>query len=319
MTLDALTETGYITEAGAWRDWLLRAIAGRPEDLQIMYGVAGERRLPEQTLDWLPGYEGSRPVRIGNDAAGQLQLDVYGEVLDCFYRARKLGLPHYDYAWSIFSRLMDFIERSWDQPDEGLWEIRGPRRHFVHSKVMAWVAADRAVRMVEKLGHTGPVERWRAMRDRIHAEVCDKGFDPERGTFTQSYGSRELDAALLLIPIVGFLPPEDPRVIGTIDAIKRELTIDGFVLRYPTSESNDIDGLPGAEGVFLACSFWLAEALALIGRKDEAMELFQRLLALTNDVGLLAEEYDPVQARQLGNFPQAFTHINLIHTAQALS
>lgn len=319
MTLDALTESGYITEAGAWRDWLLRAIAGRPEDLQIMYGVAGERRLPEQTLGWLPGYEGSRPVRIGNDAAGQLQLDVYGEVLNCFYRAHKLGMPHYDYAWSIVCRLMDFIERSWDQPDEGLWEIRGPRQHFVHSKVMAWVAADRAVRMVEKLGYTGPVERWRAMRDRIHAEVCDKGFDPERGTFTQSYGSRGLDAALLLIPIVGFLPPDDPRVIGTIDAIKRELTTDGFVLRYPTSECNDIDGLPGAEGVFLACSFWLAEALALIGRKHEAMELFERLLALTNDVGLLAEEYDPVQARQLGNFPQAFTHINLIHTAQALS
>ncbi|GLY83100.1 glycoside hydrolase family 15 protein [Actinoallomurus iriomotensis] len=319
MTLDALTESGYITEAGAWRDWLLRAIAGRPEDLQIMYGVAGERRLPEQTLDWLPGYEGSRPVRIGNDAAGQLQLDVYGEVLNCFYRAHKLGMPPSDYAWSIVCRLMDFIDRSWDQPDEGLWEIRGPRRHFVHSKVMAWVAADRAVRMVGKLGHTGPVERWRAMRDRIHAEVCDKGFDPERGTFTQSYGSRELDAALLLIPIVGFLPPKDPRVTGTIDAIKRELTTDGFVLRYPTSESNDIDGLPGAEGVFLACSFWLAEALALAGRKHEAMELFERLLALTNDVGLLAEEYDPVQGRQLGNFPQAFTHINLIHTAQALS
>ncbi|MGI5224947.1 glycoside hydrolase family 15 protein [Actinoallomurus sp. CA-142502] len=319
MTLDALTESGYITEAGAWRDWLLRAIAGRPEDLQIMYGVAGERRLPEQTLDWLPGYEGSRPVRIGNDAAGQLQLDVYGEVLNCFYRAHKLGMPPSDYAWSIVCRLMDFIDRSWDQPDEGLWEIRGPRRHFVHSKVMAWVAADRAVRMVGKLGHTGPVERWRAMRDRIHAEVCDKGFDPERGTFTQSYGSRELDAALLLIPIVGFLPPKDPRVTGTIDAIKRELTTDGFVLRYPTSESNDIDGLPGTEGVFLACSFWLAEALALVGRKHEAMELFERLLALTNDVGLLAEEYDPVQRRQLGNFPQAFTHINLIHTAQALS
>jgi GH15 family glucan-1,4-alpha-glucosidase len=319
MTLDALTESGYITEAGAWRDWLLRAIAGRPEDLQIMYGVAGERRLPEQTLDWLPGYEGSRPVRIGNDAAGQLQLDVYGEVLNCFYRAHKLGMPPSDYAWSIVCRLMDFIDRSWDQPDEGLWEIRGPRRHFVHSKVMAWVAADRAVRMVGKLGHTGPVERWRAMRDRIHVEVCDKGFDPERGTFTQSYGSRELDAALLLIPIVGFLPPKDPRVTGTIDAIKRELTTDGFVLRYPTSERNDIDGLPGAEGVFLACSFWLAEALALVGRKHEAMELFERLLALTNDVGLLAEEYDPVQGRQLGNFPQAFTHINLIHTAQALS
>jgi GH15 family glucan-1,4-alpha-glucosidase len=319
MTLDALTESGYITEAGAWLDWLLRAVAGRPEDLQIMYGVAGERRLPEQTLDWLPGYEGSRPVRIGNSAAGQLQLDVYGEVLNCFYRARKLGMPPYDYAWSIVCRLMDFLERSWAQPDEGLWEIRGPRRHFVHSKVMAWVAADRQVRAIEELGHTGPLQRWRAMRDRIHAEVCDKGFDPERGTFTQSYGSRQLDAALLFIPIVGFLPPQDPRVIGTIDAIERELMTDGFVLRYPISESNDIDGLPGAEGAFLACSFWLAEALVLVGRKDDAMDQFERLVNLTNDVGLLAEEYDPVQARQLGNFPQAFTHIHLIRTAQALS
>ncbi|MFF3672337.1 glycoside hydrolase family 15 protein, partial [Microtetraspora malaysiensis] len=223
MTLDALTESGYITEADAWLDWLLRAIAGRPEDLQIMYGVAGERRLPEQTLDWLPGYEGSRPVRIGNGAASQLQLDVYGEVLSCFYRARKLGMPPHDYAWFTVCRLMDYLERNWAQPDAGLWEIRGPRRHFVHSKVMAWVAADRQVRVIEELGRTGPLKRWRATRDRIHAEVCDKGFDTERGTFTQSYGSRELDAALLLIPIVGFLPPEDPRVIGTIDAIEREL------------------------------------------------------------------------------------------------
>ncbi len=318
MTLDALTESGYVTEAGAWLDWLLRAIAGRPEDLQIMYGVAGERRLPEQTLDWLPGYEGSRPVRIGNGAAGQLQLDVYGEVLNCFYRARKLGMPPHDYAWTIVCRLMDFLEHSWSQPDEGLWEVRGPRRHFVHSKVMAWVAADRQVRAIEELGHTGPLRRWRAMRNRIHAEVCDRGFDRERGTFTQSYGSRELDAALLLIPIVGFLPPEDPRVTGTIDAIERELMTDCFVLRYPISESNDIDGLPGAEGAFLACSFWLAEALNLVGRKDEAMVLFERLLALPNDVGLLAEEYDPVQGRHLGNFPQAFTHLHLIHTALAL-
>jgi GH15 family glucan-1,4-alpha-glucosidase len=319
MTLDALTDSGYIGEAGAWRDWLLRAVAGRPEDLQVMYGVAGERRLPELTLDWLSGYEDSTPVRIGNGAADQLQLDVYGEVVNCLYQARKKGLPPDDHAWSIVRRLMDFLERSWDQPDEGLWEVRGPRRHFVHSKVMAWVAADRVVRVVEELGRTGPVERWRAMRDRIHAEVCDKGFDTERGTFTQSYGSRELDAALLLIPIVGFLPPEDPRVVGTIDAIERELMTNGFVLRYPIAESNDVDGLPGAEGAFLACSFWLAEALALIGRKDEALELFERLLALCNDVGLLAEEYDPVEGRQLGNFPQAFTHIHLIRTAQALN
>ncbi|GAA4573078.1 glycoside hydrolase family 15 protein [Planotetraspora kaengkrachanensis] len=319
MTLDALTDAGYIGEAGAWRDWLLRAVAGRPEDLQVMYGVAGERRLPELTLGWLRGYEDSRPVRIGNGAADQLQLDVYGEVVNCLYQARKKGLPPDDHAWSIVRKLLDFLERSWDQPDEGLWEVRGPRRHFVHSKVMAWVAADRMVRIVEELGRTGPVDRWRAMRDRIHAEVCEKGFDPERGTFTQSYGSRELDAALLLIPIVGFLPPEDPRVTGTIEAIERELMPDGFVLRYPIADSNHVDGLPGAEGAFLACSFWLAEALALVGRKDEARELFERLLALCNDVGLLAEEYDPVERRQLGNFPQAFTHIHLVRTAQALS
>jgi GH15 family glucan-1,4-alpha-glucosidase len=319
LMLDVLTDSGYIEEAGAWRDWLLRAIAGRPEDLQVMYGVAGERRLPEQALDWLAGYEGSRPVRIGNAAVTQLQLDVYGEVLSCLYRSRKNGLPPHDYAWSIVCSLMDYLERSWNQPDEGLWEVRGPRRHFVHSKVMAWVAADRMVRVVEELGRTGPVERWRAMRDRIHAQVCERAFDPQRGTFTQAYGSRELDAALLLIPIRGFLPPEDPRVIGTIDAIKRELMTNGFLVRYPISESNDVDGLPGAEGTFLACSFWLAEAQALLGRRDEAMELFERLLALTNDVGLLAEEYDPVQGRQLGNFPQAFTHIKLIRTAQALS
>ncbi|MEZ0071137.1 glycoside hydrolase family 15 protein [Planotetraspora sp. GP83] len=319
MTLDALTLSGYVEEAGAWRSWLLRAIAGRPEDLQVMYGVAGERRLPELTLDWLPGYESSRPVRIGNAAAGQLQLDVYGEVISCLYQARKQGMPPDDHAWAMVRRLMEFLESNWDKPDEGLWEVRGPRRHFVHSKVMAWVAADRVVRVVEELGRTGPVDRWLALRDRIHAEVCEKGFDPERGTFTQSYGSRELDAALLLIPIVGFLPPEDPRVIGTIEAIERELMTDGFVLRYPVAEDNDVDGLPGGEGAFLACSFWLAEARALVGRKAEALELYERLLAVANDVGLLAEEYDPRHGRQLGNFPQAFSHIHLVRTALALS
>nr|WP_273377642.1 glycoside hydrolase family 15 protein [Actinopolymorpha pittospori] len=319
LMLDVLTDSGYIEEAGAWRDWLLRAIAGRPEDLQVMYGVAGERRLPEQPLDWLAGYEGSRPVRTGNGAVSQLQLDVYGEVLSCLYRSRKKGVPPHDYAWSIVCSLMDYLERSWNQPDEGLWEVRGPRRHFVHSKVMAWAAADRMVRAVQELGRSGPVHRWRTMRDRIHAQVCDKGFDSQRGTFTQSYGSRELDASLLLIPILGFLPPEDPRVVGTIDAIKSELMTNGLVVRYPISDSTDVDGLPGAEGAFLACSFWLAEAQALLGRKDEATELFERLLSLTNDVGLLAEEYDPIQGRQLGNFPQAFTHIKLIRTAQALS
>ncbi|PZG21498.1 glycoside hydrolase family 15 protein [Nonomuraea aridisoli] len=320
MTLDALSRAGYVGEAATWLEWLLRAIAGRPEDLQVMYGVAGERRLPEQTLNWLSGYEDSRPVRIGNDAVSQLQLDVYGQVLRCMYQARKHGMPAPDaYAWATVSKLMDFLERGWDQPDEGLWEVRGRRRHFVHSKVMVWAAADSVVRAVEEFGRPGPVERWRSLRERIHAEVCEKGFDAERGTFTQSYGSRELDAALLIIPIVGFLPPDDPRVAGTVEAIQRELTADGLLLRYPTSGHNDIDGLPGAEGVFLAGSFWLAEVLALLGRKDEATELFERLLGLTNDVGLLAEEYDPVMERQLGNFPQAFTHVHLIHTAQALS
>ncbi|NJP25142.1 glycoside hydrolase family 15 protein [Microbispora sp. CL1-1] len=319
MTLDALTGAGYVEEAAAWRSWLLRAIAGRPEDVQVLYGVAGERRLPEMTLDWLSGYENSTPVRIGNGAATQLQLDIYGEVVDALYQARKQGMPPDNHAWALVTKVMEFFEHNWDQPDEGLWEVRGPRRHFVHSKVMAWVAADRMVRVIEELGRRGDVERWRAMRDRIHAEVCDKGYDPERNTFTQSYGSRELDAALLQIPIVGFLPPDDPRVIGTVEAIERELMTDGFVLRYPLAEDNPVDGLPGGEGAFLACSFWLAEARAMIGRHDDAVELFQRLIALTNDVGLLAEEYDPKTGRQLGNFPQAFSHIHLIRTARALT
>ncbi|MGI5487444.1 glycoside hydrolase family 15 protein [Microtetraspora malaysiensis] len=319
MTLDALVGTGYLDEARAWREWLLRAIAGRAEDLQIMYGVAGERRLPEMTLDWLGGYEESRPVRIGNGAASQLQLDVYGEVVNSLYVARRGGLPPNGHAWSLVRKLMDFLESGWEKPDEGLWEVRGPRRHFVHSKVMAWVAADRAVRLVRELERTGPIERWTALRDRIHAEVCHKGYDSERGTFTQSYGSRELDAALLMIPIVGFLPPQDPRVHSTIEAIERELMADGFVLRYPTAEDNPVDGLPGGEGAFLACSFWLAEARAMVGRRREAVELFERLLSLRNDVGLLAEEYDPRRGRLAGNFPQAFSHVPLIHTAQALS
>ncbi|WP_432873307.1 glycoside hydrolase family 15 protein [Microbispora rosea] len=318
MALDALLRCGYIEEADAWRVWLLRAIAGRPEDHQIMYGVAGERRLPEMTLDWLPGYEGSRPVRIGNGAAGQFQLDVYGQVVNALYRARKQGMAPDDYTWSLLLKGAVFLEHNWDRPDEGLWEVRGPRRHFVHSKVMAWLAFDRLTRAAE-LGRTGPFDRWAALRDHIHAEVCDKGYDPVRNTFTQSYGSRELDAALLQIPIVGFLPPDDPRVIGTVEAIERELMTDGFVLRYPLAEDNPVDGLPGGEGAFLACSFWLAEARAMIGRHNDAVELFQHLIALTNDVGLLAEEYDPTTDRQLGNFPQAFSHIHLIRTALALS
>ncbi|WP_182900845.1 glycoside hydrolase family 15 protein [Microbispora sp. H10830] len=318
MTLDALLRAGYVEEADAWQTWLLRAIAGRPEDMQVLYGVAGERRVPEMTLKWLCGYEGSRPVRIGNDATDQLQLDIYGEVVDTLYHARKQGITPDGRAWAMVTEIMEFFESHWTQPDEGLWEVRGSRRHFVYSKVMAWVAADRMVRIIEELGQHGEVERWRALRDRIHAEVCDKGYDPERNTFTQSYGSRELDAALLQIPILGFLPPDDPRVIGTVEAVERELMVDGLVLRYPVAEQNPIDNLQGGEGAFLACSFWLAEARALIGRHDDAVELFEHLIGLSNDVGLLAEEYDTRSGRQVGNFPQAFTHIHLIRTALAL-
>jgi len=319
MTLEALIRSGFLDEAKAWREWLLRAIAGRPQDLQIMYGVAGERRLPEMEISWLPGYEGSRPVRIGNGAVDQLQLDVYGEVMNCLYLARSSGLSADDRAWAMQRRLLEWLESHWDEPDEGLWEVRGPRRHFVHSKIMTWVALDRGVRQVERFGRSGPAARWRELRDRVHAEICAKGYDPARNTFTQSYGSRELDAALLLIPQTGFLPPDDPRVIGTVEAIERELMVDGFVLRYPIAESNAVDGLPGGEGAFLACSFWLAEARALLGRRREALELFERLLDLRNDVGLLAEEYDPRHGRLVGNFPQAFSHVPLIHAAQALS
>ncbi|MEV5410628.1 glycoside hydrolase family 15 protein [Thermopolyspora sp. NPDC052614] len=319
MTLEALIRSGFLEEAKSWREWLLRAIAGRPQDLQIMYGVAGERRLPELELSWLPGYEDSSPVRIGNGAVDQLQLDVYGEVMNCLYLARDNGLSADDRAWAIQRELLDFLESNWDRPDEGLWEVRGPRRHFVHSKLMAWVALDRGVRQVERFGRNGPAARWSELRDRVHAEICAKGYDPARNTFTQSYGSRELDAALLLIPQTGFLPPDDPRVIGTVDAIERELMTDGFVLRYPMADDNSVDGLPGGEGAFLACSFWLAEARALIGRRQEAIDLFEHLLALRNDVGLLAEEYDPRHGRLVGNFPQAFSHVPLIHTAHALA
>ncbi|MFI0422655.1 glycoside hydrolase family 15 protein [Spongiactinospora sp. 9N601] len=319
MTLEALIGAGYLNEARDWRAWLLRAIAGRAQDLQIMYGVAGERRLPEMEVGWLPGYEESRPVRIGNAAVEQLQLDVYGEVLNALHMSRTSGLAPDDRAWAIQRELLDYLETHWDEPDEGLWEVRGPRRHFVHSKVMCWVAFDRAISQVERFGRSGPVERWKTLRDRIHAEVCEKGFDPGRGTFTQSYGSRELDAALLMIPMVGFLPPDDPRVHGTIAAIERELSADGFVLRYPTAEDNAVDGLPGDEGAFLACSFWLAEAMAMTGRREDAERLFERLLGLRNDVGLLAEEFDPRLGRMVGNFPQAFSHVPLIHTARALA
>ncbi|MEV4948839.1 glycoside hydrolase family 15 protein [Streptomyces sp. NPDC053755] len=319
LTLGVLLSAGYVDEAAAWRDWLLRAVAGDPADLQIMYGPAGERRLPEMTLPWLRGHADSAPVRIGNAAVEQFQLDVYGEVMDSLHRAREAGIPPQRHAWNLQLSLLGFLESTWREPDEGLWEVRGPRRHFVHSKVMAWVGADRAVRALEADPTLpGDVTRWRTMRDAIHAEVCEKGYDPVRNTFTQSYGSRELDAATLLIPQVGFLPPDDPRVVGTVDAVRKELTQGGLLLRYNT-EGVSVDGLPGQEGTFLACSFWLADALWLIGRRDEARELFERLLELCNDVGLLAEEYDPVARRQLGNFPQAFSHVGLVGTAFALS
>ena len=318
-TLQALLAAGYEGEAVAWRDWLLRAVAGDPAQLQIMYGVAGERRLPELELDWLPGYEGSRPVRIGNGAAGQRQLDVYGEVVDAMHQARLAGVPPSGDAWEVQRALLDWLESGWREPDYGLWEIRGAPRHFVHSKVLCWVAFDRAVRDAERLGLEGPVARWRTQRDEVHREVCERGWDAERRTFTQSYGSTELDASLLMIPAVGFLPPGDERVTGTIDAVRRELTSDGFVARYPTQEGVSVDGLPGREGAFLACSFWLADALALNGRTEEAVDLFERLAGLANDVGLLAEEYDPVDGRMLGNFPQAFSHVGLVNTALNLT
>ncbi|MFD6989501.1 glycoside hydrolase family 15 protein [Streptomyces sp. NPDC059943] len=319
LVLNALLSAGYVDEAEAWRDWLLRAVAGDPSDLQIMYGVGGERRLPETELPWLDGYAGARPVRVGNEAVQQLQLDVYGEVIDSLHVARGVGLTGRPHAWDLQLALLGFLESKWREPDEGLWEVRGPRQHFTHSKVMAWVAADRAVKTLEAdPSLRGDVNRWRTMRDEVHRDVCEKGFDPVRNTFTQAYGSRELDAATLLIPRFGFLPPDDPRVVGTVDAVRAELGQEGLVRRYST-EGTSVDGLPGSEGTFLVCSFWLADALLMTGRRKEATELYERLLALRNDVGLLAEEYDAALGRQLGNFPQAFSHIGLVGTALALA
>ncbi|HYD39208.1 MAG TPA: glycoside hydrolase family 15 protein [Anaeromyxobacter sp.] len=313
--LYALLVGGFRDEAAAWREWLVRTVAGDPAQLQIMYGVAGERRLTELTLPWLPGYEGSAPVRVGNGAVHQLQLDVYGEVLDALHQARRKGLEYDPNAWRVQQAILHHLEGAWRQPDEGIWEVRGPRQHFTHSKVMTWVAFDRAVKAVERFGRDGPpggVDRWRALRDEIHADVCRRAWNPEVGAFTQAYGSRRLDAALLLLPVVGFLPHRDPRIEGTVRAIERELVRDGLVLRYV---DDGADGLPPGEGVFLLCSFWLADHLALSGRVDEARALFERLLALRNDVGLLAEEYDPAAGRLLGNFPQAFSHIGVVNTA----
>jgi GH15 family glucan-1,4-alpha-glucosidase len=313
LTLLALMYGGFYEEASAWREWLVRAVAGSPEQMQIMYGLAGERRLPEWDIGWLPGYEDSAPVRVGNAAAAQLQLDVYGEVMDALYQACKVGLARHDVAWDLQRALLAHLEKVWVRPDEGIWEVRGPPRHFTYSKIMAWVAFDRAVKMVELLGLPGPVERWRELRDLIHRNVCERGYSTRRGAFVQSYGAEELDAALLLIPITGFLPAADPRVLSTVQAIQRELTVDGLVQRYRTHEA--LDGLPAGEGVFLACSFWLADNLCLQGRWDEARELFERLAGLANDVGLLAEEYDTASRRFLGNFPQAFSHVALVNTA----
>jgi GH15 family glucan-1,4-alpha-glucosidase len=320
LTLEALMHGGYHDEAMAWRDWLLRCAAGDVSKIQIMYGAGGERRLDEWEVDWLPGYEGSAPVRIGNAAAGQFQLDVYGEVMSALYTASMADGVHSHAIWALQTNLIKFLEDGWRQPDDGIWEVRGPRRHFTHSKVMAWVAVDRAVKTMEEFPDlTGPIEEWRSLRDTIHAEVCEQGYNDKKGAFTQYYGSDELDASILMMPIVGFLPPTDPRVVSTVEAIERELVDDGFVLRYRTSDDGAVDGLSGREGAFLACSFWLADCLHMIGRVDEARALFERLIALRNDVGLLAEEYDPVSRRLVGNFPQAFSHVSLVNTACRLT
>jgi GH15 family glucan-1,4-alpha-glucosidase len=320
-TLLALIHAGYEDEAGAWRQWLLRAAAGEPTDLQIMYGPAGERRLTEWEVPWLPGYEGSKPVRVGNAASEQFQLDVYGEVADALYQSRRGAVAENDVnAWDLAVALLEFLEDAWKQPDDGIWEVRGPRQHFTHSKVMAWVAFDRAVRMVEEFGVEGDeptAAHWRTIRDEIYSEVCAKAYDADRKTFVQAYGSSNLDAALLMMPLVGFLPATDERMQGTVAAIQRDLTVDGFVRRYTTETS--VDGLPPGEGVFLPCTFWLVDNLALMGRVDEAQALFEQLIGLANDVGLLAEEYDPVSKRQLGNFPQAFTHVSLVNSGCNLS
>jgi GH15 family glucan-1,4-alpha-glucosidase len=318
-TLYALMLGGYRAEARAWRDWLLRSVAGRPQEMQIVYGPAGERRLDERELGWLPGYEGSRPVRVGNAARAQFQLDVYGEVMDGLHQARLHGIDPVAVGWDLQRLLMDFLESRWREPDDGMWEMRGRPRRFTHSKVMAWVAMDRAIKAVERYRLDGPVDRWRRLREAIHVEVCRDGYDPDRNTFTQSYGSSNLDAGLLLIPLVGFLPPGDRRVRGTVAAIQRELTRDGFVMRYPTGTSEEGDGLAGGEGAFIACTFWLVDNLCLLGRRREATDLFQRLLSVCNDVGLLSEEYDPEAGRLVGNFPQAFSHVGMINSALNLS
>ncbi|EDZ97854.1 glycoside hydrolase 15-related [Burkholderia sp. H160] len=312
ITLLAMMRGGYFDEARAWRSWLGRVMAGAPNQLQIMYGIAGERRLPESEIDWLPGYQGAKPVRIGNNAVGQLQLDVYGEVMNALHLARVGGLQADVTAWSVQRAMLEHLGTIWREPDEGIWETRGGRQHFTFSKVMAWVAFDRAIRSAEMFKLDGPLDEWRATRDTIHAEVCEKAWNPQLNAFSQSYGSDQLDASVLLMPLVAFLPPQDPRIKGTVEAIERDLMHGGFVMRYRTTEYDD--GLPPGEGTFLACSFWMVDNLALQGRMQEAIEMYERLLGLCNDVGLLSEEYDPVENRLVGNFPQAFSHVALVHT-----
>lgn len=317
LTLLAFMNTGYYDEAQAWRDWLLRAVAGAPDQLQIMYGLAGERRIAEFKLGWLPGYEGSRPVRVGNDAHRQLQLDVYGELLDALHQGRKGALAPDESGWALQLAVLGDLEGRWRKPDSGIWEVRSAPEHFTYSKVMAWVAFDRAIKSAEKYRLSGPVERWQALRTEIHEEVCRRGFDREWGSFVRSYGSRELDASLLLLPAVGFLPAGDPRVRRTIERIEQRLIVNGLVRRYDTTRNDD--GLPAGEGAFLACSFWLVDAYVLLGRYDDARQLFERLLELRNDLGLLSEQYDPATKRLVGNFPQAFSHLALVNSACNLS
>jgi len=316
-TLYALIGGGYRDEAKAWSEWLVRAVAGTPSELQIMYGLAGERRLTELELDWLSGYEASTPVRTGNAAHQQFQLDVYGEIMDVMQLARRSGLPPSEDTWRVQKSLLDFLENGWREPDEGIWEVRGPRRHFTHSKVMAWVAMDRGVTAVERFGLEGDARKWRALRDEIHEEVCRKGFDPELNSFVQYYGSKDPDASLLMLPSVGFVEAHDKRMLGTVAHIENNLIEDGFVRRYPARE--EVDGLPAGEGAFLLCTFWYADCLALQGRTEEARKILERLLDLRNDVGLLPEEYDPSRKRFLGNFPQAFSHVGLINTIRNLT
>jgi GH15 family glucan-1,4-alpha-glucosidase len=316
-TLNALLLAGYEDEAAAWREWLLRAVAGSPQDLQILYSVTGVRRLDEYEVPWLPGYRGSAPVRVGNAAATQFQLDVYGEIMDTLHLARAAGLPPEPEAWKVQIALLRHLESHWKLPDDGIWEVRGPRRHFTHSKIMAWVAFDRAIKDAERDGLEGPIEKWRRLRSAIHAQVCEKGFNTRRNSFVQAYGSSHLDASLLLIPQVGFLPPDDPRFVGTVAAIERSLLVNGLVMRYSTATR--VDGLPAGESAFLPCSFWLADSYLLTGRRREAEALFERLLALGNDVGLFAEEYDTRAQCMFGNFPQALTHMALVNTARLLS